>query len=89
VRYADVEVQEVRRAVLTAVMFHRRERRRWLAIADDDAETAGLRVKAASRAKGEDGAIHSLLSVLDDVRTAARARDNAFSGYLEVFGATG
>ena len=85
----EIEVEEVRRAVLTQIVWHRHERQRWVALMDDEAESFQVVLRARAQAKGHAMVIATLRDVLDDVRVAARAKDRAFSGYLEVFGAAG
>jgi len=71
----EVEVQEVRRAVLTQLVSHRRKRQGWLQLADDEAESFQVQLRARAQAKAHAMAVTTLRDILDDVRTAARVRD--------------
>ena len=81
----DIEVQEVRRAILTQVWSHRARMRSWraweVALAEDP--TSDLTTHERLTARANVNALHmvitALLQVLEDVRLAARARDRAFA----------
>jgi hypothetical protein len=83
---SDIEVAEVRRAVLTAVWAHRARMREWEAILDDEASTLAQCSTARTNVRAHRMAMLALREVLDAVREAVRERDAAFGGYREVFG---